>query len=33
MTLMGRQTPELPPDILLSDIQLLVLQAYAKKKD
>lgn len=32
MTLMGRQTPELPPEVLFSDIELQVLRAYAKKK-
>ena len=31
MTLLGRQTPELPPDVLFSDIELHVLRAYAKK--
>ena len=31
MTLMGRETPELPPDVLFSDIELHVLRAYAKK--
>ena len=32
MTLMGRQTPELPPEVQFSDIELQVLRAYAKKK-
>ena len=31
MTLMGRQTPELPPEVLFSGIELQVLRAYAKK--
>jgi hypothetical protein len=32
MTLLGRETPELPPDVVFSDIELQVLNAYAKKK-
>lgn len=32
MTLMGRATPNLPPEVLFSDIELQVLRAYAKKK-
>ena len=32
MTLVGRQTPDLPPDVVFSDIELHVLRAYAKKK-
>jgi hypothetical protein len=32
MTLLGRQTPELPPEVLFSNIELQVLGAYAKKK-
>jgi hypothetical protein len=32
MTLMGRETPKLPAEILFSDIELKTLQAYAKKK-
>ncbi len=32
MTLLGREVPELPPDILFSDLELEVLKAYAKKK-
>ncbi len=32
MTLLGRQTPELPPEVLFSNIELQVLHAYAKKK-
>jgi hypothetical protein len=31
MTLLGRETPELPPEVLFSDIELQVLHAYAKK--
>ena len=33
MTLMGRETPELPAELLFSDIELRTLGAYAKKKD
>ena len=32
MTLMGRQTPGLPPEVLFSDIEIKVLQSYAEKK-
>ena len=32
MTLLGRETPNLPAEILFSDIELRVLHAYAKKK-
>jgi len=32
MTLVGRQTPELPPEVLFSDLEIEVLNAYAKKK-
>jgi hypothetical protein len=32
MTLMGRETPELPAEVLFSDIELRTLGAYAKKK-
>ena len=32
MTLMGREMPELPPEVLFSDIEIEVLRAYAKKK-
>jgi hypothetical protein len=32
MTLLGREMPELPPEVLFSDIEIKVLQAYAKKK-
>lgn len=33
MTLMGRETPELPAEVLFSDVELRTLRAYAKKKD
>jgi len=33
MTLLGRETAELPPEVLFSNIELQVLRAYAKKKD
>jgi hypothetical protein len=33
MTLLGRETPALPAEVLFSDIELRVLRAYAKKKD
>jgi hypothetical protein len=33
MTLLGRETPELPAEVLFSDIELRTLKAYAKKKD
>jgi len=32
MTLLGRETPELPAEILFSDVELRILRAYAKKK-
>jgi hypothetical protein len=32
MTLLGRETPELPAEILFSDVELRTLHAYAKKK-
>ena len=32
MTLLGRDMPELPPEIAFSDREIEVLQAYAKKK-
>lgn len=32
MTLLGRETPELPAEVLFSDLELEVLSAYAKKK-
>ena len=31
MTLLGRETPELPPEVMFSNIELQVLRAYAKK--
>ena len=33
MTLLGRETPQLPPDVVFSNIELQVLNAYAKKND
>ena len=33
MTLLGRETPELPAEVLFSDIELKILRAYAKKKN
>jgi len=33
MTLMGRDMPGMPADLLFSDIEIRTLQAYAKKKD
>jgi hypothetical protein len=33
MTLMGRECPELPAEVLFSDLEIEVLQAHAKKKD
>ena len=33
MTLLGRETPELPAEVLFSDIELRTLKYYAKKKD
>jgi hypothetical protein len=32
MTLLGRETPELPAEVLFSDLEIEVLNAYAKKK-
>ncbi|MFC1850358.1 IS4 family transposase [candidate division CSSED10-310 bacterium] len=32
MTLLGRKTPKLPPEVFFTDIELQVLQRYAKKK-
>jgi hypothetical protein len=32
MTLMGRETPELPAEILFTDLEIKVLKAYSKKK-
>ncbi len=31
LTLLGRQCPELPADVLFSDLEIEVLRAYAKK--
>jgi len=31
MTLLGRETPELPAEVLFSDLEVEVLRAYAKK--
>jgi hypothetical protein len=33
MTLLGREVPDLPADVLFSDVELRTLRAYAKKKD
>ncbi len=33
MTLLGRETPELPAEVLFSDIELRTLKVYAKKKE
>lgn len=33
MTLLGRETPELPAEVLFSDIEIRTLHSYAKKKD
>jgi len=33
MTLLGRETPELPAEVLFSDVEIRTLRAYAKKKD
>ena len=33
MTLLGRETPDLPAEILFSDVELRTMHAYAKKKD
>ena len=32
MALMGRETPDLPADVLFTDVEIKVLQAYARKK-
>jgi hypothetical protein len=32
MTLLGRETPELPAEVLFSDLEIEVLTAHAKKK-
>ena len=33
MTLLGRETPELPAEVMFSDLEIKVLNAYSKKKD
>ena len=33
MTLLGRETPELPPEVMFSDLEITVLNAWAKKKE
>jgi hypothetical protein len=33
MTLLGRETPELPPEVLFSDLEIKVLSIWAKKKE
>ena len=33
MTLLGRQCPALPAEVLFSDLEIQVLEAYAKKND
>lgn len=33
MTLLGREAPELPPDVLFTDIEIEMLKAYANKKN
>ena len=33
MTLLGRETPEMPAEILFSEVELRTLRAYAKKND
>ena len=33
MTLMGREAPDLPAEVIFSDIELKTLRAYAKKND
>ena len=32
MTLLGREVPELPAEVLFSDLEIEVLKAYSKKK-
>ena len=32
MTLLGREAPEMPPEVMFSDLELEVLTAHAKKK-
>jgi len=31
MTLLGREAPELPPEVLFSNLEIKVLKKYAKK--
>jgi hypothetical protein len=33
MTLLGREAPELPVEVLFTDLEIEVLDAYAKKND
>lgn len=33
MTLLGRETPELPPEVMFTDVELKVLTAYSQKKN
>ena len=33
MTLLGREVPELPPEVMFTDLEISVLTAYAKKKN
>ena len=33
MTLLGRECPELPAEVLFSDFEIDVMEAYAKKKE
>ena len=33
MTLLGREAPELPLEVLFTDLEIEVLDAYAKKND
>jgi hypothetical protein len=33
MTLLGRETPDLPPDVLFTEMEIEMLKAYAKKKN
>ena len=33
MTLLGRASPDLPAELLFSDLEIEVLQAYAKKNE
>ncbi len=32
MTLLGRQCPALPADVMFSDVEIQVLEAYSKKE-